>query len=499
MSSTIKKEEIKQQEKEDEKNSIQESSLKQRNVKKEKEDENTSSNNNNDKKKTTTTTTTTNTTTKTPIKTTDKIKLNYPIFCCDSSTNVKSPYIVTGGGGGNSKTGVPNAITLLKWNLEGSSSSEFQLIDQMDTADCIPYITFNDNKNQIAYAIGTICYIVDYKNDKLEKVTQFDINKNIPSNAYHLAIKATSLSNDNENNENNNNNNNNNNNINNNNNNNSNNNNNNNNENESLSSSTSTPSSGSLCSTTAASLSTEIKLIKFNKDGDRIIIVDDKNLIKVWSLPSLNFIKMISPQHNGEITDIDIHPASTHLLTTSRDCSAKIINLLNGKIEFTLLHKQKPRLVFRGCKFTSDGLYFYTAQSIPKGKNSIGCTVLSKWNFTTGQEESFKEVDIYHNTSFTLSPDNKTIAIVTADGKITAYNSDTFKPLDKWEPHDFVVTGACFSPDSSTIFSSSADYNCKSHRIGFGNKSNSTKLIKALFFLAIIVLILSLIFGQINN
>ncbi|KAN0040129.1 hypothetical protein ACTA71_012019 [Dictyostelium dimigraforme] len=485
MSTNTKKE--KKQEKEDEKSSIESSStLKQRNVKKE------DTNSNDEKKKATTTTTTTTT----PIKTTDKIKLNYPVFCCSSSTNVKSPYIVTGGGGGNSKTGVPNAITLLKWNLEGSSSSEFQLIDQMDTGDCIPFVTFNDNKNQIAYAIGTTCFIINYKNDKLEKAIQFDINKNIPSNAYHLAIKATSLSTstssttttniDN--------------------------NNNNNTEaaaaaaaaatiknDDNESSTSSTPSSGSLCSTSSSTMSTEIKLIRFNKDGDRIIIVDDKNLIKVWSLPSLDFIKMISPQHGGEITDIDIHPASTHLLTTSRDCSAKIINLLNGKIEFTLLHKQKPKLVFRGCKFTSDGLYCYTAQSIPKGKNSNGCTVLSKWNFTTGQEESFKEVDIYHNTCFTLSPDNKAIVIVTADGKITAYNSDTFKPLDKWEPHDFVITGACFSPDSSTIFSSSADYNCKSHRIGFGSKSNSTKFIKALFILAIIVLILSLIFGQFNK
>ncbi|EAL64376.1 WD-40 repeat-containing protein [Dictyostelium discoideum AX4] len=469
MSKTIKKKENKQ-----EKESSSSSKLKQRNIKKEDNDDN------NNKKITTTTTTTT---TKAPIKTTDKIKLNYPVFCCSSSTNVKSPYIVTGGGGGNSKTGVPNAITLLKWNLEGSSSSEFQLIDQMDTEDCIPYVTFNDSKNQIAYPVGTICHIVDYKNDKLEKVLQFDINKNIPSNAYHLAIKATSSSpslNDVKSNEANTN-----------------------NENESTT--TTTPSSASasstpsLCSTTLTSLSTEIKLIKFNKDGDRIIIVDDKNLIKVWSLPSLNFIKIISPQHSGEITDIDIHPASSHILTTSRDCSAKIINLLNGKIEFTLLHKQKPKLVFRGCKFTSDGLYCYTAQSIPKGKNSIGCTVLSKWNFTTGKEESFKEVDIYHNTCFALSSDNKTIVIVTADAKITAYNSETFKPLDKWEPHDFVVTGACFSPDNSTIFSSSADYNCKSHRIGFGSKSNSTKLIKALFILAIIVLILSLIFAQINK
>ncbi|KAK5580376.1 hypothetical protein RB653_000392 [Dictyostelium firmibasis] len=487
MSTTTNKKNNKEETK-DEKETTESSTLKQRNIKKE-------DNDNDNKKKTTTATTTTTTpiktsttttTTTTPIKTTDRIKLNYPIFCCSSSNNVKTPYIVTGGGGGNSKTGVPNAITLLKWNLEGSSSSEFQLIDQMDTSDCIPYVAFNDNKNQVAYGIGTTCYIVDYKNNKLEKLSQFDINKNIPSNAYHLAIKASSTtttlqtSDTNENKSSN---------IN------SENNKNNNNENDELS----TPSSESLCSTSSASMSGEIKLIKFNKDGDRIIIVDDKNLIKIWSLPSLNFIKMISTQHTAEITDIDIHPASTHLLTTSRDCSAKIINLLNGKIEFTLLHKQKPKLVFRGGKFTSDGLYCYSAQSIPKGKNSMGCTVLSKWNFSTGQEELFKEVDIYHNTCFSLSPDNKIIAIVTADGKITAYSSDTFKQLDKWEPHDFVVTGACFSPDSSTVFSSSADYNCKSHRIGFGSKSNSTKFFKVLFILAIVILILSLIFGQLNK
>ncbi|EGC28596.1 hypothetical protein DICPUDRAFT_159956 [Dictyostelium purpureum] len=380
-----------------------------------------------DSSTTTTTTTTTTTSTNDEIKSVDKLKLNYPIFHCSSSSVSKEPYIACGGGGGKSKTGVPNAITLLKWS-EKENSSEFINIDQMETEDCIPYIAFNDSKNQLAYFIGSHIYIVSYKNNRLEKVSDFDSNQNIPETAFNTAGNSGSVS----------------------------------------PSSTPTVSSQPTKNTPST-----LERIRFNKKGDRLITIDNNNLICVWSVPSCEFVRLIISGHQGEITDIDIHPASSHIVTTSRDCSAKIINLMNGRVEFTLQYKPKPKLAFRGCRFSHDGLYIYTAQSLPRTKQTTGCTVLTKWNFTNGNEEFSREVDTFHNTTFDLSPDSKTIAISNGNSHILAFNSESFKQLDKWEPHEFVITGACFSPDSSTIFSCSADYTCKSHRIGSYSTNNS--------------------------
>ncbi|KAF2069947.1 hypothetical protein CYY_008734 [Polysphondylium violaceum] len=347
----------------------------------------------------------------------DFTTLAYPIFCCSTSNSAEKQLIAVGGGGGTSKTGIPNGITLFKWGQD----SKFHTLDTYNTIDCIPFVTFLDNKNIFAYPIGSMCYIVEYLGDsKFKELKSFD------------SSQSTSTS-------------------------------------STLTSSTSSTSSDK------KDEKYELRFIKFSKSGERLVTIGSDNVVKVWSYPSIQFIKSIPTSHSDEITDFDLNPASTHVVTTSRDKTCKIINILNGKVENTLKYKQKNQdLAFRGCRFSQNGLYLYTAQSLPRTKTFSSCTILSKWEFSTGKEEFSKQVATVNNTSFELSPDGKRVAIGTADSFVSVFDIDTFNLIDRWEPHTFVITGICFSPDSSSIFSTSADYTCKSHKIG---SSKSKKIV----------------------
>jgi len=371
----------------------------------------------------------------------DFTTLTYPIFCCSTSTSTELPIIAVGGGGGTSKTGVPNGITLFKWGED----SKFHQLETYNTLDCIPLITFLDNKNVFAYPIGSMCYIVEYLGQgKFKELKSFDAQGSGSSSTSSLA--------------------------------------------------SSTSSASSLASSTNEKF--ELRFIKFSKNGERLVTIGSDNVIKIWSYPSIQFIKSIPTNHTDEITDFDFNPSSTHIATTSRDKSCKIINILSGKIENTLKYKQKNvDLAFRGCRFSNNGLYLYTAQSLPRTKTFNSCTVLSKWEFSTGKEEFSKQVATVNNTSFELSPNGKRIAIGTADSCVSVYDIDTFNQIDRWEPHTFVITGICFSPDTSTIFSTSADYTCKSHKIG-SSKSLKKLDFKLLVILALFILLISFLLNK---
>eukprot|EP01132_Coremiostelium_polycephalum_P004881 gene4881-6087_t len=220
----------------------------------------------------------------------------------------------------------------------------------------------------------------------------------------------------------------------------------------------------------------ELCQVKFSKNSDRLVTIGSDGLVRVWSLPSYSPIKSLPSNHADEINDFDIHPSSSYVVTTAKDKTCKILNILNGRIEKTLSYSHKDvALGFRGCRFSPDGLYLYTAQSLPRNKSFKGCTVVSKWGFPSGKLELSNEIHSVHNTSFEISPNGKYLAIGTADSMITVIDTETLKRVDRWEAHGFIITGVCFSPDNDSVFSVSADYTAKSHKIGSGKKEQVFK------------------------
>ncbi|KYQ93735.1 hypothetical protein DLAC_11614 [Tieghemostelium lacteum] len=362
--------------------------------------------------------------------TTELVSCKYPVYCCSSNNNL----IAVGGGGGKASTGVPNGINLFQWSKQ-DKIHRFKELELLVTPDCVSNMSFQNDKDTLAYGIDYTVHVVEYLNGKFRNQKEIDIRDATSGNS-GLNKQGEKY---------------------------------------------------------------EIQSMRFNQTNDRLLVLDNDKIIKIFNTENYKLLKVINSTHLKEINSFDIHPTSTYLATTSKDQSCKIINLLSGKVEHTLQYKhRKQTLAFRGCRFSPDSVYLYTCQSIPKSKQHPGCSVVSKWEFLNGicKEIQSKEFQNSHNTSFELSPNGKYLAIGTADSMITVLSAETLSKVDKWEPHGFIITDLKFSPDSSSVFSVSVDYTCRSHLIGQNSSSESNHMKIILILISLIVLILAYVYNK---
>eukprot|EP01133_Synstelium_polycarpum_P007241 gene7241-8418_t len=393
-----------------------------------------------------TTTTATTTTTTPEVVAVKEDLLRYPIFCC--ATGGKSGIVAVGGGGGAQRTGIPNGLQLYKW-VDGKIA---QLAPHA-TLDCVPNVAIHPTEDLIAYGIGPTCHIVEYNRhtDVFASITSFktvEIDEQPTTTSPAPEQKK-----------------------------------------DKKKTPSKSPSNGKDKDTTETEETAapapatpvvkknappvEQLSVRFNKSGDKLVTAGSDNVVRVWSVPKYTMVKSLTVGHTDEITDIDIHPQASHIITTSKDKTARLWNLLSGKVEHTLRVKHNGiDLGFRGARFSRpDGLALYTAASMPRGKAFNGCTVLTRWNTVTGEQEAQMLVHTLHNTCMEMSPSGRYIAIGTADSYVSVIDTTTMRRVDRWEPHDFVITGLCFSPDNEHVLSVSANYEVKTHQIGTGPKA----------------------------
>ncbi|EGG20819.1 WD-40 repeat-containing protein [Cavenderia fasciculata] len=342
----------------------------------------------------------------------NRATLKYPLFSCASGGN--TDLVAVGGGGGVSKTGVPNGVTVFRW-VEGM----LQQLETLTADDCVSNIAFHPSLDQFAYGTRSNCHIVNFNN----KLTSFEVKQTFESIPPKESKKVEESSGKRE-----------------------------------------EPLLQQTC--------------RYNRDGNRLITGGSDNSVRVWKMPECKLLNTLRGEHSDEITDVDIHPHGSHIVTTSKDKTCRVWNLVSGKVEHTFRRKHNGvDLGFRGCRFSVDGLSIFVVLSTPRGKNTAGIAIVSQYNLATGREEQTRQVHTVHNTCFELSPNGKYLAIGTGDSFITVVDTDSLKRVDRWEPHEFVITGIAFSPDSQNVVSVSADYTITAHKIGTGPKDLDYKLI----------------------
>ncbi|GAM21317.1 hypothetical protein SAMD00019534_044920 [Acytostelium subglobosum LB1] len=346
--------------------------------------------------------------------------LRYPIFCCASGG--KSKLLAVGGGGGASKTGIPNGVALFKWN-----GTKFTFLAEHTTADCITNLAMHPTADTFAYSIGNKCYVVNFNASnktfvhfkQFESVSRFQAEVGSPNSSDSGEEEMTH-------------------------------------------SDTSSKSSAQV-----KNVPLEQYCCRYSPAGDLLVTSGSDRSIKVWEVPAYTLAHEINNCHTDEVTSLDVNNSNTYMVTTSKDKTCKVWNLLSGRVE-QVLHYDigGQELTFRGCRFLDGGLNLLTCMSRPKSGKVGGCTYVGKWKVASGKLEASQQIHgKMHNTCMELSANQKTLAVGTADSNVTAIKVGTLSRVDRWEPHDFVITGVTFSPDNESVCSVSANYSLKSHKV----------------------------------
>ncbi|EFA82413.1 WD-40 repeat-containing protein [Heterostelium album PN500] len=403
-------------------------------------------------------------------------ELKYPLFCCGSGG--KSKLVAVGGGGGKSKTGVANGIALYRWCEDGIHVEQ---VGTYKADDCVTNVDIHPKKDNIAIIVSQQFLILDFKKDNtFVLLHQFDLipeesnsNDSDNSSSNSSSGKGKNKKNSKQAGEK---------------------------DGDADEKSVATDAAAEQDSAANNNNNNKKKPIKFEQfnlryspNGERLITSGADGVVRIWDTANYRLVNEYSHCHIDEINAIDTNNANTHMVTSSKDRTCKVWNLLSGRLEHTLKFEHDGKdLEFRGCRFLTGGLELVTVQFRPNTKKVKGCTHVTRWSTTTGKKEFTKQIHTMHNTCAELSNDGLSLAVATSDNLVTIVDTVSFRRLDRWEPHDFVITGLAYSPNNKSVFSASANYSVKSHQIGTGAKELDYKLI---FLLALLILIVSIIYN----
>ncbi|XP_057314490.1 prolactin regulatory element-binding protein-like [Hydractinia symbiolongicarpus] len=201
------------------------------------------------------------------------------------------------------------------------------------------------------------------------------------------------------------------------------------------------------------------KCVKFTPDQKHVITAASDGSCKIFKYPSLEEKFHIKKAHSDEIDEIDVHPNSKLFVSVSKESSAGLWRISDGKKElelpFSLDKKDEDFYRFRNCRFVeskdSDRVYLFST-NIPrkysKG-NPVNCLV--KWNTNKWIPE--QTVFIKHTLSaLNASGNGRYVGVGTADGSVLIYISWNMRHLKTISGvHDIFVTGLSFIPENKEL------------------------------------------------
>ncbi|XP_065061940.1 prolactin regulatory element-binding protein-like [Rhopilema esculentum] len=204
------------------------------------------------------------------------------------------------------------------------------------------------------------------------------------------------------------------------------------------------------------------KCVRFSLDGDLIATASSEGQVKILKHPDLSVVHDIKA-HKTDIDEIDFHPNSKKFVTVSRDGTAYLWNTDSGKrdiqLHFSAGHEDENIFRFRNCKFSLNmdkkESYLYTTHVQAKfTKNSPKLpNYLVSWDMKKCIPKMYVAIKKHVITQLAVSPNGRYIALGTADGSILVYIAWNLKLLREIpEVHNIFVTGLAFLPETKTIY-----------------------------------------------
>lgn len=220
------------------------------------------------------------------------------------------------------------------------------------------------------------------------------------------------------------------------------------------------------------------KVVRFTADGQHIITGGSDGHVRVLKYPSLESIHDIKA-HTTDVDDLDVHPNSRQFVTCSRDTTAYVWRLEEGKKQFQLyfsVNNEDNFFRIRACRFSSNErkeVSLFTI-NVPSKFNRKAPTpsYLVKWDCTKWLPQLSQAAGIEPLTQMAISGNGIFVGVGTAEGDISVYIAWNLAPLTTLKGvHNIFVTGLTFLPSSPLIndhlrnefalLSISADNACK--------------------------------------
>ncbi|KAK6165624.1 hypothetical protein SNE40_022517 [Patella caerulea] len=369
---------------------------------------------------------------------------DFPVYCVRS---LGDSHFLIAGGGGQAKTGVPNAIEVYELKLVDDKVIAASIC-RHDTGlqavmNCAPFL-YDGRNHHLATGQDDECHIYSLK----YKVTSLDKSKSEENSAQKRKKDVE--------------------------------------EKEKKSDESSTKQ--------IKFDVTEIK--KFTTDfGDdagfqKVVRYNDKKKIlatggadghlRVWKYPDCTKNVEIKA-HKNDIDDLDISPCGKYIVTVSRDHTGCIWSAESGKKITDLILPKVENYRFRSCRYglsssKKDKYNIYTI-AIPARQSSkpLPCYLTSYSDKYTVRKQSAAGTEIL--SSLAVSDDGVFIGLGTISGSVAVYISFSLQKLYCLKAaHSIFVTGLEFMPNSEncqaltggkdfTLLSVSADNTIKLHQV----------------------------------
>ncbi|CAH3108806.1 unnamed protein product [Porites lobata] len=221
------------------------------------------------------------------------------------------------------------------------------------------------------------------------------------------------------------------------------------------------------------------KVVRFTADGKHVVTGGSDGHVRVLKYPSLESVHDIKA-HSTDVDDLDVHPNSNWFVTCSRDTTAYVWRLEEGRKQFQLYFSanNEPENFFRirACRFGCDerkNVSLFTINVPAKfNRKTPTPSYLVKWDCSKWLPQMSQSAGFEPLTQMAVSGNGIYVGVGTAEGDISVYISWNLVPLVTLKGvHNIFVTGLSFLPDSPLVanklhnefalLSISADNTCK--------------------------------------
>eukprot|EP01100_Stratorugosa_tubuloviscum_P005310 TRINITY_DN2386_c0_g2_i1.p1 TRINITY_DN2386_c0_g2~~TRINITY_DN2386_c0_g2_i1.p1 ORF type:complete len:344 (-),score=107.01 TRINITY_DN2386_c0_g2_i1:113-1144(-) len=227
----------------------------------------------------------------------------------------------------------------------------------------------------------------------------------------------------------------------------------------------------------------EINYCNFeNYDGPNFLTCSEDSSIKLWQYPGLKVDKnFFNDECKLGALEAIIHNQSKRIFGVYRDSKIRIWSITENKIN-KIINVVNPNFKLRGCKFLNSMNCIISCEWTVKQPSYI-----SKWD-SEGKLIANRKVCKESCTGFAVSKDEKLCAIGSNTGNIYIINLSNMKTIVENKAHSWLITNMCFSNDSKSLISISADHSCSI----ISTKPQQSKFLLYLLIIAFIIAILSI-------
>ncbi|KAI2810125.1 hypothetical protein RDWZM_002809 [Blomia tropicalis] len=208
------------------------------------------------------------------------------------------------------------------------------------------------------------------------------------------------------------------------------------------------------------------KLIKYSPSTNMVYSAGAEGVIRFWSYPDFKEKQRVGA-HENDVDDMDVHPGGTHLISVSRDGRNNVWNAYTGQLVATLIHDQAipkhtdPKRGIHNVKYIAKRCRYGTVEGDdtnvrlflilnPAPRSNFIPSYIAKWHINNDQYRLEKISPAGHNlTSLGISDNGQFLSIGSNDGDVDVYISFSLQRCyHVSNVHKFFVSSVEFLPST---------------------------------------------------